>query len=57
MILSSHLLAGKKIDMPPLGQVNVTFKQTGKLQNAEGSQTELDISKIVYQNLNSRYLL
>jgi len=37
----AELLAGKGIDMPPLGQVNVTFKKAPKAQVKERTQGEL----------------
>jgi hypothetical protein len=35
------LLAGKKIEMPPVGQVNVTFKKAPKAQGKKGEQGDL----------------
>ncbi|HBH13864.1 MAG TPA: site-specific DNA-methyltransferase [Clostridiales bacterium] len=37
------LLEGKGIDMPPIGQVNVTFKKAPKTNRDEGSQPELGL--------------
>jgi len=39
----AELLAGKGIDMPPLGQVNVTFKKAPKAQNKERTQAGLGL--------------
>lgn len=39
----ADLLAGKKIAMPPLGQVNATFKKAPKAKTKEGKQSRLDM--------------
>jgi len=39
----TELLDGKKVDMPPVRQVNVTFKKSPKVKSKEGEQTELSI--------------
>jgi hypothetical protein len=38
-----ELLEGKGVDMPPIGQVNVTFKKAPKTSRDEGSQPELGL--------------
>jgi len=38
-----ELLEGKGIDMPPVGQVNVTFKKAPKSNKVKGSQPELGL--------------
>ena len=38
-----ELLQGKHIDMPPIGQVNVTFKKAPKTQSKKGEQAEFDL--------------
>jgi hypothetical protein len=37
----AELLAGKGIDMPPLGQVNGTFRKAPKAEEKKGKQSEL----------------
>ena len=37
------LFEGKRIDIPPIGQVNVTFKKVPKTSRDEGSQPELGL--------------
>ena len=37
-----ELLNGKRIDCPPLGQVNVTFKKASKAKDAPAEQKDLD---------------
>ena len=40
----ADLLAGKKIEMPPVGQVNVTFKKAPKAQGKKGEQGDLGLA-------------
>ncbi|MFH1086095.1 MAG: DNA methyltransferase [Chloroflexota bacterium] len=39
----ADLLEGKRIDMPPIGQVNVTFKRAPKAQGKKGEQAEIGL--------------
>jgi len=39
----AELLDGKKIEMPPVGQVNVTFKKAPKTSNKKGQQAKFDL--------------
>ena len=37
----AELLAGKKIEMPPIKQVEATFKKAEKFKKDEGEQLEI----------------
>jgi len=37
----AELLAGKKIDMPPIRQVDKTFKKAEKFRGKDGEQFEI----------------
>ena len=39
----ADLLAGKKIDMPPIRQVNMTFKKAPRAKGKKGEQAEFPI--------------
>jgi hypothetical protein len=39
----AELLEGNKIDMPPIGQVNVTFKKAEKIKRPQGIQGKMDL--------------
>ena len=43
IITIEELLEGKSIEMPPVGQVNVTFKKAPKSSSNKGSQPELGL--------------
>jgi hypothetical protein len=36
-----ELLEGRGVNMPPISQVNVTFKREGKAERGRGEQREL----------------
>lgn len=38
-----ELLAGKKIDMPPIRQVGATFKKAEKFKRKEGKRLKFDL--------------
>jgi len=43
LLTIAELLAGKKIEMPPIGQVNVTFKKAPKAAGKKGRQGVLEL--------------
>jgi len=43
LLTIAELLAGKKIEMPPIGQVNVTFKKAPKAAGKKGRQGGLEL--------------
>ena len=43
ILTAEQLLAGKGIDMPPLGQVNVTFKKAPRARRKRGKQSEMGL--------------
>ena len=40
-----ELLEGRGVNMPPISQVNVTFKREGKSDKSRGEQRELGIGQ------------
>ena len=43
LLTVAELLAGKKIEMPPIRQVEATFKKAPKVVNKKGDQQELQV--------------
>ena len=43
MLTIEEILNGKQIDMPPLGEVNVTFKKAEKVEGKHEKQEELEL--------------
>jgi hypothetical protein len=41
LLTVAELLAGKKVEMPPIRQVDVTFKKAPKVMEQQGKQLEL----------------
>ena len=41
MLTIGELLEGKGVNMPPISQVNVTFKREGRGERGRGEQREL----------------
>jgi hypothetical protein len=45
LLTIEELLKGKQIDMPPVGEVNVTFKKAERVEGKGGVQGELNLGR------------